>query len=251
MTVGAALYSELSGDERTIGGRLGASWKLNGDAAQKGGAAPAPQKPSSWTGLYVGANAGFATADVSMTNRGPDEFFAPVGGSDSLSPSGWVGGGQIGYNLQMGTVVVGLEGMWSAPSLNDDHVGKFFEHDHWIVDVSQLYSLTGRLGLAVPGGWLPYVKGGFAGARLTTSMTTPADIPFVSQSKSWHRGWTVGGGLEYMLGPSWTVGLEYDYYSFDSKDATAIRTNDLGVDHWTASLDSLQTLTARLSVKLN
>ena len=55
-----------------------------------------------WTGLYLGLNAGYASAAVSET---------PSDGSGSgraTVPSG-IGGAQIGYNYQIGSVVLGFE----------------------------------------------------------------------------------------------------------------------------------------------
>ena len=256
MTVGGSMYSELSGDERTLGARLSASWKLGGEGTQRQSAQASPTPRFSWTGLYFGASAGYASSDVDMTNLGPDTFFAPVGGSDTVSPRGWVGGGQIGYNWQIGGFVVGVEGAWNLPSLNDERAGTFqqfllgFVGDHWIAEISQLYAITGRLGVA-NGNWLPYVKGGLAGAKVETSMNRLGDPNFISQSKNWHGGWTIGGGVEYMLAQNFTVGLEYNYYNFESKNVSAIRTNDLGIDNWTVSPDNVQTITARMNYKLN
>ena len=248
MTLGAAVYSEVSGDERTIGGRLGASWKL-GDTPQ-----PTKQQPSaapfSWTGFYVGANAGFAWSDVDMTNLGPEVFFAPVGGSDTISAKGGLAGGQVGYNWQLGKIVAGIEGMWSSSLLKDERVGTFFEKEHWIAHVSQLYSVTGRLGFAT-GNWMPYIKGGFAGAVINSSMTSPTDPPSISQANTRHNGWTIGGGLEYMFAANWIVGVEYNFYDFGSVDASANRTSVPGIDHWTVAPDNIQTITARMSFKLN
>ncbi len=54
-----------------------------------------------------------------------------------------------------------------------------------------------------------------------------------------------------MFARNWTVGLEYNYFSFESRDVSSVRTNDGVVDHWTVSPDNLQTLTARMNVKFN
>ena len=257
LTFGAAVYTEYSGDERTLGARLGASWLLGGDDPQRPSAGPPAPPSTGWSGFYFGANAGYGLADVNMTNLGPDVFFGPVGGGDMLSPRAWLGGGQVGYNWQLGTLVFGLEGAWDMLALTDDRTGRFFPKDHWRTDISQIYAVTGRLGMPA-GNWLPYIKGGFAGASVETSMVTPADAAnLISLSNNWHTGWTIGGGVEYMFAPRWTVGLVYDRYSFDSKSVSAIRTGspsrgETGVnDHWTVKPDNIQTITARMNFKLN
>jgi outer membrane immunogenic protein len=91
--------------------------------------APAPASVYNWTGWYVGVNAGAsfgkvttdynaapATITVSFMNTagavvgsatGPINGFA---GSNTQSPDGFMGGGQIGYNWQVSPIwVVGLE----------------------------------------------------------------------------------------------------------------------------------------------
>src|SRR3712207_1740638 len=68
-----------------------------------------------WTGFYVGVNAGYGWQD---NNDG--SVFVPAGTFGAGTPGGtitfgddngdgFVGGGQIGYNYQIGTFVVGLE----------------------------------------------------------------------------------------------------------------------------------------------
>ncbi len=253
MTVGAAVYTEFSGDERTLGGRLGASWQLGGPK-QAANLAPTPLPAAIWRGFYLGANAGFSWSDVDLTNRGPDELFAPVGGSTTVSGRGPIGGAQVGYNWQLGGVVVGLEGSWSLPMLKDEQVGPFpskNDGDHWSAEISQIYAISGRLGLA-NGLWMAYVKGGFAMAKVESNLVRPADPSyFTSQSDNWHEGWTVGGGLEYIIARNWTVGVQYDFYRFGSKDVSAVRTGDGVVDNWTVQPESVQSVTARMNFKFN
>ena len=57
-----------------------------------------------WTGLYLGLNAGYASATVANTLSG--------GGLTDRAAStcpGGIGGAQIGYNYQIGAMVVGFE----------------------------------------------------------------------------------------------------------------------------------------------
>ena len=49
------------------------------------------------------------------------------------------------------------------------------------------------------GTWLPYLKGGYAGANLKSSMfDTSGDTLSNSQ---WRNGWDLGAGVEYALAP--------------------------------------------------
>ena len=166
LTFGAAVYTESSGDERSLGGRLGVSYLL-------GGSEPAPRErarsdavPFNWTGAYLGVNAGGAASNISMVNLGPVN---PFEDANTMPSKGWMAGGQLGYNLQFASAVFGLEGAWSNIAMKHEHVNNEFAEDHWQTDVSQLFSVTGRVGVAV-GDWLPYVKAGYAGIMLETEV---------------------------------------------------------------------------------
>src|SRR5687767_12569116 len=69
----------------------------------------APLAPS-WTGFYVGLNAGYAFGDADWS-----------AGADR-SPSGFLVGGTLGYNLQTGSWVWGIEGDMAWANV-DDSVG--------------------------------------------------------------------------------------------------------------------------------
>src|SRR5215469_16884022 len=81
--------------------------------------APAPAPVYNWTGWYVGVNAGASMGNVKTDfngapifwNQPPNTQITPgFGFSDTSAPSGFIGGGQIGYNWQYSPViVVGLE----------------------------------------------------------------------------------------------------------------------------------------------
>ena len=82
-----------------------------GNAADDPGPAnPSPLPPPvlapiySWTGIYMGINAGYGTARlIESASRGADSLSA------SESGSGLIAGGQIGANYQSGVFVVGFE----------------------------------------------------------------------------------------------------------------------------------------------
>src|SRR5271163_4497419 len=79
--------------------------------------APAPvfvPPPFTWTGFYVGANAGgiwtSGSRRVNFFNPAADAFLAAdePGGLGS-GQGGFIGGGQAGYNWQTGAFVLGVE----------------------------------------------------------------------------------------------------------------------------------------------
>jgi outer membrane immunogenic protein len=149
----------------------------------------APPPPVfSWTGAYVGLNAGGGfTADTGF------------GGRDF---SGVVGGGQIGYNLQLSPMfVVGLETDFQGTSLSSN-AGWFAPQ----VSLPWFGTVRGRLGLTLLNSQLlVYGTGGFAYGELKTPW-----------SNDTHTGWTAGGGVEWAFLPNWSAKVEYLYTDLEN-----------------------------------
>ncbi|MGX1743101.1 outer membrane protein [Bosea sp. NPDC055353] len=160
-------------------------------------AAPVYMPPAfTWTGFYVGANAGYGWGNVNA------DGFANVGDLD-----GFVGGGQIGYNYQMGQFVVGLEADLQAADLSSgNNLG--------LVGVKTDYfgTVRARVGVAFDR-FMPYITGGWAYGNVKTSI--PA-IGF-SSDRSHTGGFAVGGGLEYAVTNNIIAGVEYLYVDLGEK----------------------------------
>ena len=145
-----------------------------------------------WTGFYIGVNGG--------GGWGRSDFSAPFA-TGSFDTSGWLVGGTLGYNYQMGQAVLGIEGdidysdiRGSAPC-----AGTTCEtRNNW------LGTVRGRLGYSF-GQFMPYVTGGLAVGDIKSSI---AGIGSATETKA---GWTVGGGVEAHISGPWTAKLEYLY----------------------------------------
>ena len=125
---------------------------------------PPPLVPVfSWTGFYVGIHAGGEFGDTSFS----DPF---SGFSNNPRIAGFEGGGQVGFDYQMGAVVIGAEADISGTTLigNATDAAMFTRRTNgqW------LSTVTGRLGYAVDR-WLLYGKGGVAIVSLSDSLTDP------------------------------------------------------------------------------
>ena len=79
-------------------------------------------------------------------------------------------------------------------------------------------TLTGRLGYAVAPTWLLYFQGGAAWGHTSTNITF-AGIQ-TGQSSNTRTGWTVGGGVEWMFAPHWSVFLEGNWMDFGGPSGT-------------------------------
>ena len=138
----------------------------------------APSAPS-WTGFYVGLNAGYGFGDADW-RAGPD-----------LSPAGFLVGGTIGYNLQTGLWVWGLEADLAWSNMEDSS-GKRSTELPWFG------TARGRIGWAGWGSMMPYITAGAAFAGVDNTNISSTSI-----------GWTAGLGLEYMVWSNWSVKFEY------------------------------------------
>lgn len=155
--------------------------------------------PFSWAGFYVGAHAGYGWSDIEWQQAA----FA-----DSHDGEGVLAGGQIGYNLQSGRLVYGIEA---------DATASWMEGGNGCCDhsVEALYSARARAGLSsYDNRWLFYLTGGAAWA----------DVDYRAGGgghSDTHFGWVAGGGVERALTQNLTTRVEYLYYDFDSVSAPA------------------------------
>jgi outer membrane immunogenic protein len=175
-------------------------------------AAPAPYVPAAyaptiynWTGFYIGGHAGGGFADSSWS----DPF---TGASNSFSKSGFLGGGQVGANVQFNALVLGAEGDFSWTNLKGsgtDSIGNAIN-----TNTDWTSTITGRVGVAFDR-LLVYGKGGVAFAHDQSSLTDLAGN--TANTTLTRTGWTAGGGLEYALDNHWSAKVEYDYLGFGSQ----------------------------------
>jgi outer membrane immunogenic protein len=159
---------------------------------------PAPVAPIySWTGFYVGAHVGGAWADTSWA-------FPYLSGRTGHTSGGFLGGGQVGANYQVGSLVLGAEGdfSWSSADGSSNCLGV-----NCRTRLDWLSTVTGRVGYAA-GPALIYAKGGAAWAHDRYSISSGGLAGGTSQTKG---GWTAGLGLEFMLTPNWSAKAEYNY----------------------------------------
>jgi opacity protein-like surface antigen len=183
----------------------------------------APTALWSWSGLYIGGHIG---ASLSLTDIA-DPLGAPIYGDKVRSP-GFIGGGQIAFNHQLGSVVFGVEA--DVSGVSSDGTNTCFAvsgnslSSNCRVRPDLYTTVTGRIGYAVDRS-LFYVKGGAAWTRGTVDMFVnqnfvgPSTVGVFTSSNSFVTpGWTVGGGVEYALAPAWSMKLEYDYLSFRGQD---------------------------------
>ena len=186
-------------------------------SAQAADLPPAPPMPTKapiayapkvfdWTGIYIGGHLGGGFSQSSWSD--------PITGigNGTFNNFGFLGGGQIGANVQFNRLVLGLEGDFSWTSLkasSRDSIGEAIS-----TNVPWTSTITGRVGAAFDR-LLIYGKGGFALAQDQSALT---DLGGNAATNSFVRkGWTVGAGIEYALDDHWSAKIEYDYLGFGSQ----------------------------------
>jgi outer membrane immunogenic protein len=166
----------------------------------------------------------------------------------SFDTSGALGGFQLGYNYQVSPIwVVGLETDfdWSGVKGSGSSGGTHAAAIPFTLPVNEKIdwfgTVRGRVGYLPTPNLLAYVTGGFAYGRVNHNgswMNNSAGIfifnagpgsistscgpgtCWAGSSNSVATGWTLGGGLEYVLWQQWSVRAEYLYVSLESKGMT-------------------------------
>lgn len=159
--------------------------------------APAYVPAFTWTGFYVGANAGYAFGQADI-----DEAVSEVDEAD-----GFVGGGQVGYNYQFGNFVLGAEADLSYFGLEAED-GDFGLEANW------LGTIRGRVGYAFDR-LMVYGTGGVAFSDIGYAVPDTGDG---DDDDDTQIGWTVGGGVEGMITENISAKLEYLYVNFSDED---------------------------------
>jgi outer membrane immunogenic protein len=197
-------------------------------------AAPPPAPVWSWNGWYAGLNVGgsFGNASDSVSFAATG---APFGtGSSSSHMDGVIGGGQLGYNWQSGSWLYGLEADFQGTGQRGTGsqggvIG--FIAGIAVVPVTGVLSdqekmpwfgtVRGRIGLLATPTWLLYATGGLAYAHISSNENfTIGAVTATSNFGTDRAGWTVGGGLEGVIGNNWTAKLEYLYMDFGTFNNT-------------------------------
>jgi opacity protein-like surface antigen len=227
--------------------------------------APGYAPAFSWTGTYVGANAGgiWGTYDFSptTTNNITGAVGAPVVGG--LNNSSAIGGFQAGYNWQVGQWVLGLEQDYQFTGLKQTTTfaapaGLFAAGDSLSVKTDYLAATRARVGMA----WdraLVYAAGGLETGQFDVSSTyvargaggSPA-LGFTDADKL-HFGFNVGAGVDYAVTNNVFIGVEYRYIDLGKETYNLGAFTPAGAAAQTVSntVDlKASEVTARLNLKL-
>jgi outer membrane immunogenic protein len=153
---------------------------------------------TNWSGIYIGVNGGYTFGGSKWSDS------VTGNSSGSFGTSGFVFGGTVGANYQVGSLVFGGEGdgdfadasgfgTFTAMSLC---AGGCLTKNTW------LSTARGRVGYAFD----RYLVYATAGAAFGDIRANFSNGPI---SRSTEAGWTVGAGIEVALGRNWSAKAEY------------------------------------------
>lgn len=156
-----------------------------------------------WSGFYAGVVGGYATGDADWSATIPD------GGSFDID--GAFIGGVVGYNVQHGAWVWGIEGDLAWAGI--DGSGVAADDDDISVDINWIGSVRGRVGYAFDN-ILPYVTAGVAFGDADIGISGDLN----ASDSQLHVGWTAGLGVEVGITQNVSASLEYRYTDLGSED---------------------------------
>ena len=198
-------------------------------------APPIAEPVYDWTGFYIGGNVGYSwgrSSDTSSLTNGAGTFLFTSANKTNLD--GVVGGGQIGYNWQIQNWVWGFEADIQGTG---EKGSRAFTCPAGICTPSTILGGPLALVVLVPGAAVPlsleqkidwfgtvrgrvgvlatpkvllYATGGLAYGEVKSSETVAALLTGFSSSTT-NVGYTVGAGVEGVIGGNWTAKLEYLY----------------------------------------
>lgn len=172
-----------------------------------------------WTGAYIGLNAGYGFGRVRS------DF------ADDIKPKGFVGGIQAGYNWQFDQFIVGVETDFQGSAMKEDTTFDFIDEDNkpdefdLKTKIQWFGTVRGRLGAYIAERTMLYGTAGLAYGKVKLSNDA------IEASKT-RAGYAVGAGLEYAFTDNVTLKGEYLYtdlgrvdFSRRLGDETSFKTN--------------------------
>jgi outer membrane immunogenic protein len=205
-----------------------------------------------WTGVYVGGFVGGATgSDVSNTaarDSNGNLWNSPppnVESNNYSTKAGFIGGGTVGYNWQIGKTpyLVGLEGEYgylsqknsktdpNAAPWNAAHSGSIPDNSQSSTSIGADYGyglVGGRLGYALDRS-LIYIKSGAVFTTVNSSWSDTAYGINGTSNKATTTGYALGAGFEYAMPFKYftnvTVKTEYLYFGIPT--SSTINADDI------------------------
>lgn len=190
-----------------------------------------PAPVFTWTGFHVGYNRGYGgaifNANIALTT--PALGGGAIGAFDQAS--GWLVGGQIGYDYQFANgLVLGLETDLQWSDLQSSHQAAtvasnplFTNYANTSQTLDWFGTTRARVGYSV-GRLLPYLTGGvgYGGTSANGAQLLPGGGMVVGNVLSTNAGWTAGAGVDIALTDQLSARAEYLYLRLPGVSGPAV-----------------------------
>ncbi|WP_066722887.1 outer membrane protein [Sphingomonas pituitosa] len=140
--------------------------------------------------------------------------------SFDASRDGVTFGGNIGYDIQRGGTVFGVEGEVTGSSISDRSGDVLTAGDRLRVKAGRDLYVGGRLGFVANPRTLIYAKAGYTNAQFITDYDSPATAtaPALSfRQRDNYDGWRLGAGAEFKVTDKVFAKAEYRYSNYGSQ----------------------------------
>jgi outer membrane immunogenic protein len=189
--------------------------------------APPPRAPAAyipvspaynWSGFYIGLNTGYGFGDSTWNT--------PFGNSPSFAVNGAMAGATVGWNYQIGQLVLGIEGDYDWQNLRG-------------AENTTCPTLgAGIVNCATSSNWYGTFRGrvGYAMDRIllyATAGGAVTDIRASTAAQSWtsntELGWAAGAGIEGAITDNLTAKVEYLFTDYSNGACTTASCSTTGV----------------------
>jgi opacity protein-like surface antigen len=201
-----------------------------------------------WSGLYVGAQVGYGTIFNNVAINATSgvtqvlEAVVPTPNQLHIQNSGFLGGGQIGYNWQKCRCVAGLEADFDYSGISGSNgvttsavSGSANIITTATARIKWLATLRGRVGILGSNKLLAYLTAGPALGRSKLDFDQRFFIdPSIYLTQAFHTttkiGWSAGAGFEYAVNRCFSFKTEYLYVDVGKLSTKASGNSLLGGD---------------------
>jgi outer membrane immunogenic protein len=213
--------------------------------------APPPIAPTpvyNWTGLYLGGGFGYGMFNLDNTGIQNGQVIST---GQTAGGRGWFGTVVGGFDYQFNNRIVA--GVFADADFSDikGRLADTDQEETFPVKEQWAWAVGGRVGYLIVPSVLSYFNGGFTQAHFSGGLSAesngaPGSDTLGSQT---YGGWFLGGGVEMMLFPGWSIKTEYRFADYEDKDVRVTFVPSGGIDERIHPF--VQTVRTALTYKFN
>ena len=198
-----------------------------------GMAAPAMAQDSGFSGPWVAGVAGY---DINKAGSSQDDG---VNAPQDANAEGMVYGGAVGYDLDMGTMVIGAEAELTDSNADSTYGDPYTTFGLGTVDAGRDLYVGARAGFKATPSTLVYAQAGYTNARFNYQGSDGSTIYATNIDTD---GYRLGAGVEQKFGGNAFAKLEYRYSNYQEGEVDFEATNVVDSDRFDIDTDRHQVM---------